>query len=93
MLTVRLLIVATVGAGSAALVGSAPATSALITGAITWLLLTGPGDLAHPDEAPDHHSYQVVTLGKQKARQLPETHLYLDDLFQGISGHKPGASA
>ncbi len=48
VLTVRLLIVAAVGARSAALVGSAPATPALTTGAITWLLLTARGDLAPP---------------------------------------------
>ena len=48
VLTARLLIVVTVGAGSAALVGSAPATPALITGAITWLLLTARADLAPP---------------------------------------------
>ena len=48
VLTVRLLIVVTVGIGSAALVGSAPATPALITGAVTWLLLTARGDLAPP---------------------------------------------
>jgi hypothetical protein len=48
VLAVRLLIVAAVSAGSAALVGSAPATPALITGALTWLLLTGRHDLAPP---------------------------------------------
>ena len=48
VLTARLLIVLTVGAGSAALVGSAPATPALITGAVTWLLLTARNDLAPP---------------------------------------------
>lgn len=37
-----------VGGGSAALAGSAPATPALITGAITWLLLTARADLAPP---------------------------------------------
>src|SRR6266487_2316698 len=48
VLAVRLLIVAAVSAGSAALVGSAPATPALITGALTWLLLTGRRDLGPP---------------------------------------------
>ena len=48
VLAVRLAIVAAVGAGSAALVGSAPATPALITGAVTWLLLTARNDLAPP---------------------------------------------
>jgi hypothetical protein len=48
VLTVRLAIVAAVGAGSAALVGWAPATPALITGAVTWLLLTARNDLAPP---------------------------------------------
>ncbi len=48
VLTVRLLIAAAVGGGSAALVGSAPATPALITGAVTWLLLTARNDLAPP---------------------------------------------
>ncbi len=48
VLTARLVIVAAVGAGSAALVGSAPATPALITGAVTWLLLTARNDLAPP---------------------------------------------
>jgi hypothetical protein len=42
------MIVAAVGAGSAALVGWAPATPALITGAVTWLLLTSRNDLAPP---------------------------------------------
>jgi hypothetical protein len=36
------------GAVKAALVGSAPATPALITGAVTWLLLTARSDLAPP---------------------------------------------
>jgi len=48
VLAVRLVIVAAVGAGSAALAGPAPATPALITGAATWLLLTARGDLAPP---------------------------------------------
>ncbi len=48
VLAVRLVIVAAAGAGSAALVGPAPATPALITGAVTWLLLTARGDLAPP---------------------------------------------
>ena len=56
VLTVRLVIVLTVGVGSAALVGSAPATPALITGAITWLLLTARDDLARPDDTPDRDS-------------------------------------
>ena len=45
VLTIRVLIVTAVGLGSAALVGSAPATPALITGALTWLLLTARHDL------------------------------------------------
>ncbi len=49
VLTVRVLIVAAVGLGSAALVGSAPATPALITGALTWLLLTARHDLGPRD--------------------------------------------
>jgi len=52
VLTVRLVIVAAVGAGSTALVGSAPATPALITGAVTWLLLTARADLAPPGRHP-----------------------------------------
>jgi hypothetical protein len=48
VLTVRVLIVAAIGLGSAALVGSAPATPALITGALTWLLLTARHDLGPP---------------------------------------------
>jgi hypothetical protein len=49
VLAVRLLIVAAVGAGSAVLAGaSAPATAALLTGAVTWLLLTAGNDLAPP---------------------------------------------
>ena len=48
VLTARLVIVAAVGAGSAALAGSAPATPALITGAVTWLLLTARADLTPP---------------------------------------------
>lgn len=46
VLAARLLIVAAVGTVAAALVGSAPATPALITGALTWLLLTARHDLA-----------------------------------------------
>lgn len=48
VLALRFGIVAAVGAGSAALVGFAPATPALITGAVTWLVLTGRNDLAPP---------------------------------------------
>jgi hypothetical protein len=45
VLAVRVLVVTAVGLGSAALVGPAPATPALITGALTWLLLTARHDL------------------------------------------------
>jgi hypothetical protein len=48
MLAARLLIVVAVGVLSAALVGSAPATPALITGALTWFALTARHDLAPP---------------------------------------------
>ena len=48
LLAARVLIVVAVGAVSAALVGLAPATPALITGAMTWLVLTARHDLAPP---------------------------------------------
>ncbi|MGE5288008.1 MAG: J domain-containing protein [Micromonosporaceae bacterium] len=48
LLAVRLLIAFAVGAVSATLVGSAPATPALITGALTWFVLTARHDLAPP---------------------------------------------
>ena len=47
-LAVRLAVVVAVGVTAAAVAGWAPATPALITGAITWLLLTGRHDLAPP---------------------------------------------
>src|SRR5437773_562085 len=48
VLTARVLIVAAVGAASESLVGSAPATPALISGALTWFVLTARRDLAPP---------------------------------------------
>ena len=48
VLAARMLIVAAVGAASASLVGFAPATPALICGAVTWLVLTARRDLAPP---------------------------------------------
>jgi hypothetical protein len=45
VLAIRLLIVVAAGLGSAALVGPAPATPALVTGALTWLVLTARHDL------------------------------------------------
>ena len=47
-LAVRVLIAAAVSAVSAAVAGAQPATPALITGALTWLLLTARHDLAPP---------------------------------------------
>lgn len=47
-LALRLAITAAVSAATIALAGPAPATPALITGAITWLLLTARHDLAPP---------------------------------------------
>jgi len=47
-LALRVLIAAAVGAVAVAVDGSQPATPALITGALTWLLLTARHDLA-PD--------------------------------------------
>jgi hypothetical protein len=49
VLAIRFVIVAAVGAVSAALVGFAPATPALLTGALTWLVLTARHDLAPPE--------------------------------------------
>ncbi len=49
VLAVRLAIVVAIGVGTAALVGSAPATPALISGALTWLVLTARHDLAPPE--------------------------------------------
>ncbi len=48
LLAFRVLIVAAVAAGSAAVAGWQPATPALITGAVTWLLCTARHDLAPP---------------------------------------------
>jgi DnaJ domain len=45
-LAVRLLATVAVGALSVAAVGWQPASAAIITGALTWLLLTGRRDLA-----------------------------------------------
>jgi len=47
-LLVRVAIAAAVGAGAVAVAGFQPATPALIVGAVTWLLLTAPRDLAPP---------------------------------------------
>jgi curved DNA-binding protein CbpA len=44
-LVLRVVIVAAVSAGTAAVAGLQPATPALITGAVTWLLLTARHDL------------------------------------------------
>ncbi len=46
LLALRVLIAAAVGAVAVAVDGFQPATPALITGALTWLLLTAPHDLA-----------------------------------------------
>ena len=48
VLALRLAIVAAVSAAAIAVAGAAPATPALITGAVTWLLLTARHDLAPP---------------------------------------------
>ncbi len=48
MLALRVLIVAAVAGASAAVAGWQPATPALITGALTWLLCTARHDLAPP---------------------------------------------
>ena len=48
VLALRLAAVAALSATVIALAGSAPATPALITGALTWLLLTARHDLAPP---------------------------------------------
>ena len=45
-LAFRVLIAAAVGAAAVAVGGFQPATPALITGAVTWLLLTARHDLA-----------------------------------------------
>jgi hypothetical protein len=47
-LALRLAIAVALSATTIALVGLAPATPALITGAVTWLLLTARHDLAPP---------------------------------------------
>ncbi len=47
-LTLRVLIAAAVGTVAAVVAGFQPATPALITGALTWLLLTARHDLAPP---------------------------------------------
>ena len=48
LLALRLVIVGAVTATTIAIAGLAPATPALITGAVTWLLLTARHDLAPP---------------------------------------------
>ena len=48
MLALRVLIVAAVAGASAAVAGWQPATPALITGALTWLLCTARHDMAPP---------------------------------------------
>ena len=48
LLALRLVIVGAVTATTIAIAGLAPATPALITGAVTWLLLTVRHDLAPP---------------------------------------------
>ena len=48
VLAVRVLLVAAVAGGAAAVAGWQPATPALITGALTWLACTARGDLAPP---------------------------------------------
>jgi curved DNA-binding protein CbpA len=48
LLALRLAAVAALSATVVAVAGSAPATPALITGALTWLLLTARHDLAPP---------------------------------------------
>ncbi|HBW21048.1 MAG TPA: hypothetical protein DEH11_19580, partial [Actinobacteria bacterium] len=45
-LALRLLAVAAITAGTRAAVGLQPACPALVTGAVTWLILTGRRDLA-----------------------------------------------
>ena len=47
-LLLRVAIAAAVSLAAIAIAGSQPATPALIVGAVTWLLLTAPGDLAPP---------------------------------------------
>jgi curved DNA-binding protein CbpA len=53
-LALRVLIAAAVSVIAVAVAGSQPATPALITGALTWLLLTAPHDLAPPPDSPAH---------------------------------------
>jgi hypothetical protein len=48
LLALRLAIVAAVSATAVAVAGRAPATPAVITGALTWLVLTARHDLAPP---------------------------------------------
>ena len=47
-LALRVLIAAAASAAAVAVAGSQPATPALITGALTWFLLTARHDLAPP---------------------------------------------
>jgi hypothetical protein len=51
-LALRVLIAAALSAVAVAVAGSQPATPALITGALTWLLLTARHDLAPPPGPP-----------------------------------------
>lgn len=48
LLALRLVVVVAVGATAVGVAGWAPATPAVITGALTWLLLTARHDLAPP---------------------------------------------
>jgi hypothetical protein len=48
LLALRLAVVVAVSATAVAVAGRAPATPAVITGALTWLLLTARHDLAPP---------------------------------------------
>jgi hypothetical protein len=47
-LALRVVIAAAVSGGAAVVAGAQPAAPALVVGAITWLLVTGRGDLAPP---------------------------------------------
>jgi hypothetical protein len=52
LLALRLAVVAAVSAAAVAVAGRAPATPAVITGALTWFLLTARHDLAPPPDRP-----------------------------------------
>jgi hypothetical protein len=47
-LALRVAVAAAVSLGVAAVAGGRPATPALVTGALTWLVLTARHDLAPP---------------------------------------------